>query len=86
MGLVASLARPGGNVTGVISVGGSLAGKRLELLTQLIPRASRVAILRDSENRSSALIVRDPINMKPAQTLGLTIPPSLLLRADQVIE
>src|SRR5438477_397727 len=71
LGLVASLARPGGNVTGVISVGGSLAGKRLELLTQLIPRASRIAILRDSENRSSALIVRD--TESAARSLGVVV-------------
>jgi len=59
LGLAASLARPGGNVTGVISLIAVLTGKRLELLTQLIPRASRVAILRDPENRSSARTVSD---------------------------
>jgi len=59
LGLAASLARPGGNVTGVISVSNELYGKRLELLKQLIPRASRVAILRDPENRTSALSLRD---------------------------
>ena len=55
LGLVASLARPGGNVTGVISLIRQLTGKRFELLKQLVPRASRIALLRDSENRSSAL-------------------------------
>jgi ABC-type uncharacterized transport system substrate-binding protein len=59
LGLVATLARPGGNVTGVISLASELAGKRLELLKQLIPRASRVAILRDPDNRASALDMRD---------------------------
>jgi len=57
-GLATSLARPGGNVTGVISLIGPLTSKRLELLKQMLPRASRVAILRDPENRSSALSVR----------------------------
>ena len=59
LGLATGLARPGGNVTGVISLIGQLTGKRLELLKQVIPRVSRVAILRDPENRSSALTVRD---------------------------
>jgi len=58
VGLVASLGRPGGNVTGVISLNSDLAGKRLELLKQVIPRASRVAILSDSDNRSSELTLR----------------------------
>ena len=58
LGLVASLGRPGGNITGVISLNADLAGKRLELLKQVLPRASRVAILSDSDNRSSGLSVR----------------------------
>jgi ABC-type uncharacterized transport system substrate-binding protein len=44
-GLVDSLARPGGNVTGLTSLARELSGKRLELLTEMIPRLSRVAIL-----------------------------------------
>jgi putative ABC transport system substrate-binding protein len=55
LGLATGLARPGGNVTGVISLIGPLTVKRLELLKQFIPRASRVAILRNPDNRSSAL-------------------------------
>src|SRR5262249_36782009 len=54
LGLVTSVARPGGNITGMTSLINELAGKRLELLKQLIPRASRVASLRDPDNRSSA--------------------------------
>jgi putative ABC transport system substrate-binding protein len=44
-GIVASLARPGGNVTGLASLGSELVGKRLELLKQAVPGVSRVAVL-----------------------------------------
>ena len=44
-GLVASLSRPGGNVTGLTAFGSDLGGKRLEVLTQIIPRLSRVAVV-----------------------------------------
>ena len=44
-GLVASLGRPGGNVTGLSVLGPELVGKRLELLTQAVPGVSRVAVL-----------------------------------------
>jgi putative ABC transport system substrate-binding protein len=71
LGLVASLARPGGNVTGVISLIRELTEKRFELLKQLIPRASRVAILRDPENRSSALSARDAESV--AKSLGVVV-------------
>jgi putative ABC transport system substrate-binding protein len=44
-GLVTSLARPGGNVTGVSILGSELVGKRLELLKQAVPGATRIAVL-----------------------------------------
>ena len=43
-GLIASFARPGGNVTGIVNLGEQLAGKRLQLIKETIPHASRVAI------------------------------------------
>ena len=71
LGVVASLARPGGNVTGVFSLSNELAGKRLEFLKQLIPRVSRVAFLRESDNRASALNLRDAETA--ARPLGLVV-------------
>jgi putative ABC transport system substrate-binding protein len=59
LGVVESLARPGGNVTGVISLTTELGGKRLELVKQLVPRVSRVAIVRDPTNRGPGRLVRD---------------------------
>ena len=47
LGLVSSLARPGGNLTGVVNVTADLAAKRLEILKQIVPRASRIAVVLD---------------------------------------
>jgi putative ABC transport system substrate-binding protein len=44
-GLVASLARPGGNITGLTALGTELTGKRLELLKEAVPKASRIVVL-----------------------------------------
>jgi putative tryptophan/tyrosine transport system substrate-binding protein len=52
-GLVDSLARPGGNITGIASIDSVLAGKRLELLKETIPKLSRVAILWNPQDRGS---------------------------------
>ena len=48
-GLVHSLARPGGNITGIATLQRDLSGKRLELLAEVVPRLSRVGILRDAD-------------------------------------
>jgi len=51
-GLIANLARPGGNITGVANLGGLVVAKQLELLTQSIPGMTRIAVVRNPENRS----------------------------------
>jgi len=58
LGLVASLARPGGNVTGMTTITSELSGKRFQLLRELIPKLSRLAILWH-KNPASALAIPD---------------------------
>ena len=73
-GLVESLARPGGNVTGLTLLTGELGGKRLELLKDAVPKLGRVAVLYDPTNPG---VVRDVKDVLPvaARALGLTIQP-----------
>jgi putative tryptophan/tyrosine transport system substrate-binding protein len=73
-GLVESLARPGGNVTGITTLGRELGGKRLELLKEAVPKVSRVAVLYDA---ASPGIVPDVKEVLPvaARALGLIIQP-----------
>ena len=52
-GLVESLARPGGNVTGITNLSRELSGKRLELLKEAVPKLARVAVLYDPANLAS---------------------------------
>jgi putative tryptophan/tyrosine transport system substrate-binding protein len=56
-GLVASLARPGGNITGLTSISSELVGKQLELLKGAIPEVSRLAVLRNPGNQSHPLML-----------------------------
>jgi ABC-type uncharacterized transport system substrate-binding protein len=70
-GLVASLSRPGGNLTGVTSLGVELGPKRLELLHELVPAATTIAILVNPANRSAEIQVRDM--QAAARTLGLEL-------------
>jgi putative tryptophan/tyrosine transport system substrate-binding protein len=58
-GLIASLDRPGGNITGLNMLSPELSGKRLELLKETVPRVSRVAVLWNPTNTSSAASWRE---------------------------
>jgi putative ABC transport system substrate-binding protein len=68
-GLVASLVRPGGNLTGLSVQQSDIAGKRLELLREIIPDLRRLAILANSDNATAVLDMRDA--QAAAGTLGL---------------
>jgi putative tryptophan/tyrosine transport system substrate-binding protein len=71
LGLVDSLARPGGNITGFTSIGSVLAGKRLELLKETIPKLSRVAVLWNPQNPASAQSWKE--SQLSARELGLQL-------------
>jgi putative tryptophan/tyrosine transport system substrate-binding protein len=58
-GFVASLARPGGNITGLSNLSAELSGKRLELLKEIVPNLSRVAVLGDSNEPGNAQILKE---------------------------
>src|SRR5262245_30907692 len=72
-GLVASLARPGGNITGASVYGGELAGKQLALLKDAVPRISRVALLWNPDNPGSEIYLKDI--QSAARALEVTILP-----------
>jgi putative ABC transport system substrate-binding protein len=59
LGFVASLARPGGNITGLATLSPEISGKRLELLNEIIPRFSRVAVFGTSKSASNAQELRE---------------------------
>jgi putative tryptophan/tyrosine transport system substrate-binding protein len=71
-GFVASLARPGGNVTGFTDVTTDLSEKRLELLKEAVPKLTRVAVFYNPTGRSSVVEVKEEIPLA-ARALGLTI-------------
>src|SRR4030095_5561652 len=69
--LVDSLARPGGNITGFTSIEAVLAGKRLELLKETVPKLSRVAVLWDPKNQGSEQSWKE--SQLSARELGLQL-------------
>jgi putative ABC transport system substrate-binding protein len=73
-GLVESLARPGGNVTGITNIGSQLAGKRLELLKEAVPKLARVGVPYDPANPSQVREVKELLPVA-ARALKLTLQP-----------
>jgi putative tryptophan/tyrosine transport system substrate-binding protein len=73
-GLIQSLARPGGNVTGITLLDVELGGKRLELLKEAVPKLAGVAILYDPGNPGNVLDVKEGLPAA-ARALKLTIQP-----------
>jgi putative tryptophan/tyrosine transport system substrate-binding protein len=81
-GLVASLVRPGGNVTGLSAQSTDLAGKRLELLREVIPHLRRLAIMGNVGNREAVL---ETGNVKAAaRTLGFEVAPLEIRQAEDI--
>ena len=70
-GFAASLARPGGNVTGIATLSPELAAKRIELIRELLPRASRVGVLWNAGNPANAPVRRQ--TDEAARRLGLAL-------------
>jgi putative ABC transport system substrate-binding protein len=70
-GLVSNLARPGGNVTGLSSVSSELAAKQLQLVKEVVPTASRVAVLSNPANPATPLQLK--AMQDAARTLGVTV-------------
>jgi putative tryptophan/tyrosine transport system substrate-binding protein len=69
-GIIESLARPGGNITGLATLSRELSGKRLELIKEVVPRMSRVAILREADSEGAAMGLKE----YEAAALSLKIP------------
>ena len=80
-GFVESLARPGGNVTGITALSRELGGKRLELLKEAVPKLARVAVLYDPPSPGRVLEVKEVLPVA-ARALKLTIQPWEVRAAD----
>jgi putative tryptophan/tyrosine transport system substrate-binding protein len=81
-GLVESLARPGGNITGVSLMAADLSGKRLGLLKEAVPNLSRVALLFDSTGSIKERVIQR--NQAAADALGISLLPAEITTPDQI--
>jgi len=70
-GFVTSLARPGGNVTGLATLAPQISGKQLEILREVVPKLSRVAVLGSSTNAANALLLNEV--EPPAAAFGVKL-------------
>lgn len=82
-GLIASLAHPGGNVTGLSNQQPDLAGKRLEVLRDIVPGLGQLAVLSNANNRTAALSVEEV--QLAARKLGLEIVSVGVRRGDDIV-
>src|SRR5260221_11274958 len=82
-GLVASLARPGGNITGVSNQTADIASKRVELLRELFPRVRRLALMVKSMDNASAASGMREVTAAPA-TLGIEAVPLEIRQAEDI--
>ena len=81
-GLVASLAKPGGNVTGLSIQAADLASKRVEILREVVPGLRRLAVITNADNAQPALEAKE--TQAAARTLGLEVTPLEIRRAADV--
>ena len=81
-GFVTNLARPGGNMTGVTNIMPELAGKRLELLREVIPKLSRVAFLAYAPDPAHKLFVKEV--QQAAERLGMKFQPLIITSVDRL--
>ncbi len=83
-GLVKSLAKPGGNITGISSLSTELAGKRLQLLREILPSAKYVVMLSGSDGRTMADEV--DVSRRSAKALGLALEPFAIENAEALVQ
>jgi putative ABC transport system substrate-binding protein len=77
-GIVPSLARQGGNITGITNIVAELAGKRLEILKEIVPKATRIGIIVNPNDQNMPLQMR--YAMEGARRLGIKLDPILEVR------
>lgn len=98
IGVVASLARPGGNITGLANMAGELSGKRLELLKESAPMISSVAVFRNSADQRGPKLWQDleataqalklklyPLDVRSAEDFDIAFRAATKLRADALM-
>jgi len=84
VGLVPNLARPGGNITGITHIVAELTGKRLELLKEIVPSASRIAVLVNPDDPNAPFQIRNA--EAAARTLSVQLHPVLTVRSASDLE
>jgi len=80
VGLIANLSHPGANITGVTNIGAELAGKRLEILMEIVPTASKIAVLINPDDQNATLQIQSA--RLAADRLAVQLEPRLYIRSD----